>query len=744
MTDCKDCNLHLSRKKVINGTGRKINPLLTIVLDPPTAIEEISGLANATNMGKVIYKYFSNLGFSSSDCYFTHVVKCKTPNNRPPDSNELKACSKHLYEEFDRLGSKYILAVGLYSSLLLTGHPWTTHRGVVYEIEDKLVTSTYPPDVLMKQQHFWSAMENDVKKLLTYKTNLVRENYLINPPEEIVKEYFEKWKDTETAVDIETSSEDGEEGKGLNPYRDDIMGIAFTGEEGEAIQLTGINYTHNFELIKSFLEPHQKLVFQNHLFDIFFLRIKGIRCSCFYDTFYGLHLIDSRLPKKLDFQRSLYSNFEPYKSKDNYKYNLAWLNCRDTDTTLISKKTQALFVKSEQMSFFMKTSKVALNMRERGVNVDKRMLGYHFAQLQPTILKMENEFQEKYNLNVGSPKQLSDFLFNQLNFDIPRQARKGKQLSVDEEVLSILLERCVGSPPEKQILQNILDYRGAQTIASKFCTGVLHRIESDNRVHADWRPLQNDTWRWKCKNPNLQNIPEFMRDCYPAPEGKVYFEADYTGMQLWGLAILSGDKDLLAVLKDPSRSIHREVEAAINLLYPLTKIFTERYGEEIGKAQSYLAAKAVVFGTIFGRTAKDIAETFKVKKEEALLWQEAFFGKFYDAGAYMNSLEAFWKHHGYVEGLLGFRKYTQKVTEAKNAPVQNFEAYVVSNSLIKLEEEGFHPILMVHDQDVCEEDENESEDRFKLFQEILETAVPELYPHFPIKAHRTKSWKKEE
>ena len=748
VTECSDCRLHLSRNKIVNGTGSPYSSVL-FVGEAPGSEEDTLGKPFIGPAGKTATALMYSAGFQRSNVYITNVVRCRPPNNRPPQEDEILACKKHLVQEIKEVDPKYIIAFGETASKTLVDK-WKGWRGMslpaLPEFGSRQVTITYHPSYVYRTRRIGSDAKNislfslvawDIKK----GTRPQKEHqpvYETNPsPERVTELLFSEWKDSWTAVDIETVPGLTNPGikKGLDPFYDEVIGISFCGEPGIAFHLGGSTLEASWKVIKTFLETHSKLIYQNNLFDRYFLQIKkGIHSKLAYDTQTGIKLIYAGSMADLNYLRSLYTNIPPYKQK--YKVrgkvnhltstDLSFYNNLDTDTTLQVYQGQKKYVSEKLMSRLVALDEVALQMKIRGVQVDQNQIAYHYALLQPTRDRMIRNFEEEYKTNPASSKQLAELLFDQLKLP------KIRKRSTDKEVLKELKNRAMENTPARDVIDKLFKIRDLAKQASVYCEGLYNLITPDGRVHPNWLPTGTDTGRWSCTQPNMQNFPKDMRDVITASKGKKLIGADYSKIQVWAVAILAEDQKLIDLLSS-GVDIHNEVLKAIEEKYPLTKT--------VGPVQARLRAKAVVFGTFFGRTPKSISLEFNVDPKIAKLWQEQFFYRFPKLDEFFKKVLNSWEKKGYVEGIYGRRKYTTKATEAKNHPIQNFEAEVVGNAMLTLASEGFDLILNVHDQLVCEVDKTIAEDRFKRLCEIMETSSQDLYARFPVEGHIVDNWK---
>lgn len=745
MTFCLNCRLCKTRNKIVWGEG-PTNPKLMIIGEAPGREEDESGRPFCGGAGRVLSSLLKFAGLSREECFITNIVKCRPPNNRDPEPDEIQACIPFLIEEINKVKPTRILTLGNYSSILLTGKPLSPYRGCVLHSQPYLgnisTVITYHPAWLMRgNQKYFSVILNDILKVFKDWPDYP-EQYYVNLPlvtGSPVLQLMETWKDKWVAVDIETAGDKEEDDSGLNPWKDEIIGISFCGEPGKAVHFSSGTLLMSWPYLKQWLESHKFLVFHNGIFDRMFLLKKGISCSSVWDTQIAMYLTHSGLPKKLDFVRSLHTNMLPYKhvyrsqgianlSTDN----LARYNNLDVDSTLRSCKSQVLEVSSTLMQRQIRQDNIAIKMRDFGIYINKDILASHYLDVAPQMQEIEIEFA-KEGVEVTSPKQLSEYIYKKLSFSPAPWAYKKTLISTDEDAITYLIRGCVGEIPEKQVLLNLMKYRELEKIANTYCTGIFKRIQPDGLVHPDWRPTGADTGRWACKNPPIQTIPKHLRDMFQAREGKVYIAGDYDRIEIWVAALLAEDQELLDLLRQ-GIDVHGIVLQEIEKKYPLTQY--------IGATQARLRAKAVVFGTFYGRSAKDIAQEFQVTTPIVADWQDIFFSKFKKLGVlFRETIPKQFQDHGFTETFYGKRKYSEKITEAMNQPIQGTAAEVFVNALFKLDEKGFHPNIVVHDQLLAEEDDSCVEEKMAEFKFILETSSPELYPLLPASCASGKNWK---
>lgn len=734
---CTKCQLHLLAKKQVHGIG-KVSPEYMFVGEAPGETEDQTGEPFVGGAGAILNQMLYYCGIYRKSTWITNICCCRPPKNRTPLPQEVEACFDRLKHEIQIVRPKYIIALGATAASALTGESITHHRGMILPLLPKYeydcsVILTYHPAFIMRQWEMMSTAVWDIGKLKKSFPN-PKENYLINPPREVIKQYLDYAieKDLPTAVDIETRGGEKENSeKGLNPFADEIIGIGFCHTPGWALNISHSHMWNNWDLVKDFLETCKKGIIQTvGTFDNTFLNLKGVKFYHYWNTATAMHCINSDSPRKLEYLRSLYTNMPPYKHA--YKnpsmlesIDLGQYNCIDVDVTLRVHDQQLQYAPIPLMQRMMKEEYVAMDMRIRGILVDQDALVSHYALLLPKIESIEKEFWEA-NINIASNKQVSEMLYNTLGLSPSYRAKKGKTFySVDEDELVYQQRKLTEDDPKYKLIDKILTYRGLAKIKETYCEGIFKATQSDGRVHPDWNPQGTDTGRWACKAPNIQNVPKEMRDMFTAPPGKVYIAFDYNRLELWVGALLAGEDVMLSMLRE-GVDIHDLVLQEINKSDPSVQ---------------RIKAKAVVFGGIYGRSKDSVAREFNVPGYIVEQWYGIFYSRFPKFLSFMDSNIAAWKQDGFLDTQFGRRKYCRSYREALNFPIQSTASDVAVNGLMALYNAGFHPIMNIHDQIVCEEDEDKAEVLMPKMKDIMETSTPWLNDRFPVEGGIGKTWK---
>jgi len=736
--NCEKCPLLCEKRhNIVNGTG-PVPCDYMFIGEAPGEDEDLAGEPFVGGAGRTLNSMLYNAGINRKSVYITNVCRCRPPKNRQPTLEEIQNCLPFLMQEIRLVRPKFLIALGATAINALTFKD-LHYRGMfvesqIFEHDNIPVLCCWHPSYIQRNGFgtFYSVGVWDFKKLSNPSKYLQKwdtTGYLVNPSYDKIQEYLNSAMPYPCAVDIETAGGDKEDSeKGLNPFTDKIIGIGFCFKPGYALSISGKHLMECLPLIKAFLEKHPQLIIHTRgSFDNTFLYLNGIKMDWYWNTTTGMYCIHTGFPRDLEFLRSLYTHIPPYK----YRYknpsllgeiDLGVYNCTDVDATLLIHNSQKEIVPPEYMEWMMEQERAAMMMRIRGVRLDQDKLIDHYAMILPQMDALEAEFAE-INIDLNSSAQVSDFMYKELGLKPTKKASEGKtRPSSDERQIQIQMAKLDPDSSARMLLKKILDYRGIQKIASTYCKGIYKRIHSDGKVHPDWVVQGTDTGRWACKDPNLQNMPPDMRDIVIASPGKVFLYADYNRIEVWVAAIMSGDKELLAILEG-GIDIHGEVQKEIAKAYPpITR----------------LQAKAVEFGIFYGRGADDIANEFNISKDLSQIWIDMFFNRFHALKHFLHEeLPKQMKDKGYVKTFFGRRKYTDKVTEAMNGPIQGTASEICNRAIVKLHKLGFNLVINQHDSIMSEEDNG---DRFEEFVYIMEHSAPELRPIFKVEGGVGEDW----
>ena len=352
---------------------------------------------------------------------------------------------------------------------------------------------------------------------------------------------------------------------------------------------------------------------------------------------------------------------------------------------------------------------VLLSMEETGVLLDRRMLAKQSTELAGKMAELEAKAHELAGgpFNLGSPKQLQQILFDQLELPVIRKTPKG-QPSTAEDVLVELAN-------DYELPRVIIDYRSVSKLKSTYTDKLpLQIAEATGRVHTSYHQAVAATGRLSSTDPNLQNIPirteegRRIRQAFVAPDGYRLLAADYSQIELRIMAHLSGDAGLLAAFHD-DKDVHRATAAEV-FETPMDDV----------SADQRRSAKAINFGLMYGMSAFGLAKQLGLSRGEAQEYVDLYFERYPGVKAYMDGIRENAREQGFVETVFGRRLYLPEINarnvqrrqyaerSAINAPMQGTAADIIKKAMIGVygwlqqADNGTRMIMQVHDELVFE------------------------------------------
>ena len=369
---------------------------------------------------------------------------------------------------------------------------------------------------------------------------------------------------------------------------------------------------------------------------------------------------------------------------------------------------------------------VLIDMEREGFLIDADALNRLGIEYRRSMERLEEEIYALAGerINLKSPKQLSELLFDRLGLPAPRK-RSGGQVSTSAEVLEALAE-------EYPICRKILDYRKVQKLESTYVGALVKLRDENGRVHSSFDQVATATGRISSLEPNLQNIPvrtelgREIRAAFVARPGWRLVDADYSQIELRVLAHISGDERMRDAFLE-GQDIHRRTAK---------EVYGVPLAEVTGAMRS--AAKAVNFGIVYGISDFSLAKNIGVSRKEAQAFIERYFARYPGVKKYMDDAVRQGREHGYVTTLMGRRRYLPELASgnynvrafgercAMNSPIQGTAADIIKLAMIRvhaaLRDEGLRArlILQVHDELIVEAPEDEVERVCALVQSCME------------------------
>ncbi len=519
---------------------------------------------------------------------------------------------------------------------------------------------------------------------------------------------------------------------GLNPITAELVGIAFSWEVGKGFYVPFPEKRDEsqelIEQLRPFFEDETiEKIGQNLKYDIkvlkkYNLEVKGK----LFDTMLAHYLINPDMRHNMDVLAETYLNYTPVsiteligkKGKNQLSMRQVPLEqqteyaVEDADITLQLKEhfekelgeanTQKLFDDIE-----IPLVRVLADMELEGINLDAKFLNSLSEDLNRDIAILETKIYEQAGeqFNIASPKQLGEILFDKMKLvDKPKKTKTG-QYSTAEDVLSYLAK-------DHDIIQNILDYRGLAKLKSTYVDALPTQVEpTTGRVHTDYMQTVAATGRLSSNNPNLQNIPirtergrQVRKAFIPRNEDYTLLAADYSQIELRIIAALSKEETMITAFKN-GEDIHASTASKV-FNVPLNEVTREQRGN----------AKTVNFGIIYGVSAFGLSNQTDLNRTEAKELIDTYYKTYPKLRKYMSEQVDFARDHGYVQTVLGRRRYLKNINSqngvvrggsernAVNAPIQGSAADIIKIAMINVHkklEEGHYKtkmLLQVHDE----------------------------------------------
>ncbi|WP_158796269.1 DNA polymerase I [Pedobacter sp. L105] len=380
---------------------------------------------------------------------------------------------------------------------------------------------------------------------------------------------------------------------------------------------------------------------------------------------------------------------------------------------------------------------VLADMEKEGVRIDMDTLISYSAELEIDIRRFEQSVYDKAGVvfNLASPKQLGEVLFDKLKLDPKAKKTKTGQYQTGEDVLSALAYK-------SDIVKDILDFRQLQKLKSTYVDALPQLVNpKTGRVHTSYNQAVAATGRLSSNNPNLQNIPirtergrEVRKAFIPRDENHVLLSADYSQIELRIIADISKEENMLFAFNN-GIDIHTATAAKV---YGITI-------EEVDSTQRR-NAKAVNFGIIYGQSAFGLSQNLGIPRKEAAEMIEQYFAQYPGIKQYMSDTMNFAREHGFVETIMGRRRYLRDINSANqtvrgfaernaiNAPIQGSAADMIKIAMINIhkdiQDQGLQSkmTMQVHDELVFDVLKTEVEAMKKIITHRMKTAIKTIVP----------------
>jgi len=512
----------------------------------------------------------------------------------------------------------------------------------------------------------------------------------------------------------------------------DLVGMSFSVKPGEGYYIPCPADRKSTEKIITQLKPlfddiTKTWIGQNLKYDLLVLKwynteLKGN----IFDTMLAHYVIEPDGKRSMDQLSAKYLGYEPIHieeligKKGKTQGNMRDVEIEkakeyaveDADITLQLKNVFLPQLKTKEVeNVFYEVEnplvKVLTNMEFEGIRIDENFLKGYSKELEIDAKQAEEKVYEAAGVrfNLASPKQLGEVLFEKLQLDPKAKKTKTGQYATGEEVLLKLAN-------QHTICDDILTFRELTKLKSTYVDALPQLINpKTGRVHTSYAQAVAVTGRLSSNNPNLQNIPirtdkgrEIRKAFIPRDENHILVSADYSQIELRIVAAISADENMCNAFIT-GKDIHTATAA---------KVFGVEE-KEVTKEMRY-KAKSVNFGIIYGQGAFGLAENLGISRTEAKEIIDNYKKQFPNIQKYMDSTINFAKEHGYVQTLMGRKRWLRDINSANftvrgfaernaiNSPIQGTAADMIKLAMIKIGNElkvqNFKSkmLLQVHDE----------------------------------------------
>ena len=578
--------------------------------------------------------------------------------------------------------------------------------------------------------------------------NEVSHHYQLVSPGLGMKLFTQKLlQQSQVCFDAETTS--------LDPLEATLVGLAFSWEAHKGFYISLPEDQEETSEILSELKAffhHEGIekVGQNLKYDLKVLHRYGIEVKgpCF-DTMLAHYLINPDMRHNLSVLSETYLNYTPIAIEALIGKGKQKITMREVDleqqvayavedadlcfqlaqqfkTELAAAGNESLFIDME-----VPLLRVLAGMELEGINLDVAFLNTLSVTLDKDILQLENDIYEAAGetFNIASPKQLGDILFGKMHLaEKPKKTKTG-QYSTAEDVLSYLAK-------EHKIIADVIAYRGLAKLKSTYVDALPLQVSAQTgRVHTDYMQTVAATGRLSSNNPNLQNIPirtergkQIRKAFIPRDQEHLLLAADYSQIELRIIAALSQEDNMIAAFKEGA-DIHASTAAKV-FNVPLESVSREQRSH----------AKTVNFGIIYGVSAFGLSNQTDLSRAESKALIDTYYESYPKLKAYMNSQVNFARENGYVETVLGRRRYLKDINannaivrgaaerNAVNAPIQGSAADIIKLAMIAVQKAldsqklRTKMLLQVHDELVFDVYKPELEQVKELVKSAMENA----------------------
>ncbi|TKC05031.1 DNA polymerase I [Pedobacter frigoris] len=542
----------------------------------------------------------------------------------------------------------------------------------------------------------------------------------------------------------------------------DLVGLSFSFKPGEGYY---IPVPENRDVAQLIVDEFKVVweneniakIGQNIKYDMLILMWYGVAIKGkLFDTMLAHYLIDPDTRHNMDVLSENYLNYSPISittligpkgknqgtMRDVPVEKVVDYAAEDADVTLQLANTfrpMLTTLNAEQLATDVENPLIYVlaDIEKEGVRIDMDTLINYSKELELDIRRFEQNVYDKCGIkfNLASPKQLGEVLFDKLQLDPKAKKTKTGQYQTGEDVLLALANK-------SDIVKDILDFRQLQKLKSTYVDALPLLVNpKTGRVHTSYNQAVAATGRLSSNNPNLQNIPirtergrEVRKAFIPRDENHILLSADYSQIELRIIADISKEENMLDAF-NKGIDIHTATAAKV-------------YGISIEEVDSTQRrnAKAVNFGIIYGQSAFGLSQNLGIPRKEAAEIIEQYFAQYPGIKKYMSDTMNFARENGFVETILGRRRYLRDINSANqtvrgfaernaiNAPIQGSAADMIKVAMINIHKDikdrGLQSkmTMQVHDELVFDVLKTEVEEMKEIIAHRMKTAIKTTVP----------------
>jgi len=533
----------------------------------------------------------------------------------------------------------------------------------------------------------------------------------------------------EFAFDTETT--------GLDLYTSHLVGLSFATAPFKAWYVPiPVNQTEANQILQEFkavLEDINKpKIGQNIKFDLLMLKNYGIKLKGFlFDTMIAHYLVEPDMRHNLNIISEQLLGYKPIvieeligkKGVNQISMRSVPIDkisiyaCEDADLALQLKEVLYKKLVDEGLLELYKTIEAPLievlaDIERAGVQINVQNLSEFAKSLNLELIALDDEIKSMSgvpDLNISSPKQLGEVLFEKLKIASDVKMTKTKQYATGEEELLKYKDK-------HPIIDKILEFRSLKKLLSTYVEALPLLVNSKTgKIHASFNQAVASTGRLSSNNPNLQNIPirdekgrEIRKAFVPSSDDYLILSADYSQIELRLMAHMSKDPSLLEAFHQ-GEDIHTATAAKIFKI-PLEEVTREQRSR----------AKTANFGMIYGISSFGLSQRLSISRTDAKELIDGYFNTYKGVKEYMENCIKNARDKGWVSTIFDRKRYLTDIKSnnatvrglaernAINAPIQGSAADVIKLAMIKIHEElstknlNSKMIIQVHDELVLE------------------------------------------